>query len=204
MEKTYLKVKEGQIGLTDIKYGEIETNMNQSVYQDYLLGNITKERYEELQKSWNWIPDTLNLSKTPIKTKIAFAYGKDSDGVTKMVVDANNNLDLSDDKIFTPFDMVSNTSSNKDSIAQTHAISVSIETFTHNKIVPVTVPLFVVYHSRINMFMCNFPQYATTQYKGENIAVCSGQFTNLSFENTDRSEERRVGKECRSRWSPYH
>ena len=22
--------------------------------------------------------------------------------------------------------------------------------------------------------------------------------------NADRSEERRVGKECRSRWSPYH
>ena len=22
--------------------------------------------------------------------------------------------------------------------------------------------------------------------------------------NDDRSEERRVGKECRSRWSPYH
>ena len=24
------------------------------------------------------------------------------------------------------------------------------------------------------------------------------------WEITDRSEERRVGKECRSRWSPYH
>ena len=24
------------------------------------------------------------------------------------------------------------------------------------------------------------------------------------YANTDRSEERRVGKECRSRWSPYH
>ena len=24
------------------------------------------------------------------------------------------------------------------------------------------------------------------------------------LENFDRSEERRVGKECRSRWSPYH
>ena len=24
------------------------------------------------------------------------------------------------------------------------------------------------------------------------------------FEVDDRSEERRVGKECRSRWSPYH
>src|SRR5260370_8858676 len=27
---------------------------------------------------------------------------------------------------------------------------------------------------------------------------------NLTYGVTDRSEERRVGKECRSRWSPYH
>ena len=26
----------------------------------------------------------------------------------------------------------------------------------------------------------------------------------LGGESQDRSEERRVGKECRSRWSPYH
>ena len=26
----------------------------------------------------------------------------------------------------------------------------------------------------------------------------------LKYMGTDRSEERRVGKECRSRWSPYH
>ena len=26
----------------------------------------------------------------------------------------------------------------------------------------------------------------------------------LSRQNDERSEERRVGKECRSRWSPYH
>jgi len=25
-----------------------------------------------------------------------------------------------------------------------------------------------------------------------------------NFDEADRSEERRVGKECRSRWSPYH
>ena len=30
-------------------------------------------------------------------------------------------------------------------------------------------------------------------------------FLDYSFDNDiDRSEERRVGKECRSRWSPYH
>src|SRR2546422_7266121 len=28
--------------------------------------------------------------------------------------------------------------------------------------------------------------------------------TTPSLERTGRSEERRVGKECRSRWSPYH
>ena len=26
----------------------------------------------------------------------------------------------------------------------------------------------------------------------------------MNFEESSRSEERRVGKECRSRWSPYH
>ena len=30
------------------------------------------------------------------------------------------------------------------------------------------------------------------------------QIQKLRFQDTPRSEERRVGKECRSRWSPYH
>ena len=37
----------------------------------------------------------------------------------------------------------------------------------------------------------------------EKAGLCSG----ADFWNTmgiERSEERRVGKECRSRWSPYH
>ena len=29
-------------------------------------------------------------------------------------------------------------------------------------------------------------------------------FTDKVFKGNPRSEERRVGKECRSRWSPYH
>ena len=31
-----------------------------------------------------------------------------------------------------------------------------------------------------------------------------GFYKFLLLYNIDRSEERRVGKECRSRWSPYH
>ena len=41
-------------------------------------------------------------------------------------------------------------------------------------------------------------------YHGEKVAF--GTLVQLVLENrsAERSEERRVGKECRSRWSPYH
>src|SRR2546430_9202394 len=34
--------------------------------------------------------------------------------------------------------------------------------------------------------------------------LAAGFESNVSSDNWTRSEERRVGKECRSRWSPYH
>ena len=40
--------------------------------------------------------------------------------------------------------------------------------------------------------------YAIECWGGATFDVC------LRYLNEDRSEERRVGKECRSRWSPYH
>src|SRR3712207_9300296 len=33
---------------------------------------------------------------------------------------------------------------------------------------------------------------------------CVGLVTEQTLAGVERSEERRVGKECRSRWSPYH
>src|SRR3712207_2059992 len=41
------------------------------------------------------------------------------------------------------------------------------------------------------------------EYLGQNIQ-CKVIELNRSRNNVVRSEERRVGKECRSRWSPYH
>ena len=35
-------------------------------------------------------------------------------------------------------------------------------------------------------------------------SVVPSRTVSLVPENSSRSEERRVGKECRSRWSPYH
>ena len=40
---------------------------------------------------------------------------------------------------------------------------------------------------------------------GEGVARLDGGATgSMVALSMDRSEERRVGKECRSRWSPYH
>jgi len=178
---TYPKILNFPEGLTDMEYGFIETNRYQSVYQNYLLGNITKDMYEELFKS-NRAPDTLNLSKTPIKTKIAFVYGKDLEGILKIAVDVNNNLDLSDDKLFTPVEI---DWKNADLLAQKHAFDVSFETFVHNKIIPVSIPIFIVYSSPHKMFAYNFSQHATTQYKGTQIAISSGGFKNLSYTYID-------------------
>ena len=36
------------------------------------------------------------------------------------------------------------------------------------------------------------------------VDVSNNRVTQIKTPETDRSEERRVGKECRSRWSPYH
>ena len=51
----------------------------------------------------------------------------------------------------------------------------------------------------------------TLQDGGIIAASCPADFvtklresSRFDSECTDRSEERRVGKECRSRWSPYH
>jgi thiol-disulfide isomerase/thioredoxin len=177
--KTYLKTTGIPGNWTDVKTGDIETNTYQSVYQNYLLGNITKERYEELKKTWNWMPDTLNLSKEPLKTKIAFAFGKDPAGETKMVVDTNNNYDFSDDKIFKPVNMDSLANSKKTS----DPFYVTYECYVNNRIVKARSPLLIAYMSQLNLFCCNFPQYAVAKFCGEKIAICSNNFTDLSYKN---------------------
>ena len=40
--------------------------------------------------------------------------------------------------------------------------------------------------------------------RGAEVAGITGKNLRDVLEVTTRSEERRVGKECRSRWSPYH
>src|SRR2546430_16581974 len=48
---------------------------------------------------------------------------------------------------------------------------------------------------------CGITFRGTNQFAGKSVEQFSP--VELDFDNA-RSEERRVGKECRSRWSPYH
>ena len=47
-------------------------------------------------------------------------------------------------------------------------------------------------------------QAAHAHAREEAKAGKAGPYTPKFFSAHERSEERRVGKECRSRWSPYH
>ena len=45
-------------------------------------------------------------------------------------------------------------------------------------------------------------EYILNNIRGVLLDLIQGSYMSPSF--ASRSEERRVGKECRSRWSPYH
>ncbi|MDR0757862.1 MAG: TlpA family protein disulfide reductase [Tannerella sp.] len=183
-KKTYLQVTGIPDEWTDAKKGDIDANIYQTVYQNCLQGNISQEWYEELQKAWDWIPDTLNLSKEPLKCKIAFAFGKDAAGETRMVIDANNNLDFSDDVPFTPPE-VDISGSLDDSTASRHLIPVTYERLSNNRIVREDAALFIVYVPSYNLWMCNFSQHARATFKEREFAISSAGFTNLSYRKTE-------------------
>ena len=50
----------------------------------------------------------------------------------------------------------------------------------------------------------NYCQLEKTSSTNTDVSCYVTLFTRFIYADDDRSEERRVGKECRSRWSPYH
>lgn len=175
-EKTHLKVSGIPQNWNNAKIGQIESDMDQYVYQSYHSGDISREWYEKLQKMWDWEPDTLNLSKQPIKTRAAFAIGNDSIGNIMVVVDANNNYDLSDD---VPFELIQYDSELYwDSWLNNEAIYVTFERLLNNKKVKVEIPILL---SSVNMdeyyLSCNVAQYRTAKLGNHLIYIYSRNIT---------------------------
>lgn len=171
-EKTYLKVSGVPQNWTDAKVGHIQSDMEQYVYQNYHLGYISKEWYEKLQKIWDWEPDTLSLSKEPIKTRVAFAVGNDSIGNTMVVVDANNNYDFSDDE---PFELVQYGSElDWDSRLNNEAIYLTFERLLNDKKVQVEVPILLSSANMDEYYLnCNFAHYRTAKIENHLIYIYS-------------------------------
>ncbi len=152
---THLYAKGVPTVWSDVKVGDIDLDIYQTVYQNYLQGNMPLEFYKKLQQTWVW-PDTLALSKCPIKSQVAFAFGKDVSGKTMMIIDANNNLDFSDDVAFEPIELGDGNYFGKDLLYMKHSIEISYERLFNGEIVQRKVPMLVGYVTEHNMFASAF------------------------------------------------
>ena len=72
------------------------------------------------------------------------------------------------------------------------------------KLVPMYFKEFNLKHAGRSVTHTRTP--SVEEIFGYDKGFANGFYTEENFEDymTNRSEERRVGKECRSRWSPYH
>src|SRR2546429_9828308 len=77
--------------------------------------------------------------------------------------------------------------------------------FTRGQINPDDIPgmvrLFRWFHD-FSFMRVAIADWAAADKELDNLTELADQLHAETF--SDRSEERRVGKECRSRWSPYH
>lgn len=170
-------------GLSDIKVGDIDTDIYQTAYQAHISGDITDEWYNKLKESWDIQLDSIGLSATPIKTKVACAWGKDADGNMKMVIDSDNDLDLSDETPFTPLDgdAVFN-GVNPDSLALASSVKATFEKVVGGKAVKMTVPVSVVTFNGYGPSY-NIACHATAEYGGQRLGVTSADFCNSAFQS---------------------
>jgi len=121
-----------------------------------------------------------------IHHSIDFVCGKDTSGNLKMIIDANNNYDFSDDKVFSPMSTTRTTlfTMLNDSIVKENQIMVAYEEFLDNEVkIKVNAPIFICYLKERNMLLCNFPKHAVVKFKGEEFAICSNRFGGLSYED---------------------
>tara|TARA_R110002074_G_C12472029_1_gene660309 strand:- start:134 stop:1525 length:1392 start_codon:yes stop_codon:yes gene_type:complete len=180
-KKTFLEVSGIPENWTNAKVGDINSDIYQYVYQNYHSDHISKQWYNDLKQMWNWEPDTLNLSKKPLKCRAAFAIGIDSLGNDMVVVDSNNNYDFSDDKPFIPIEYNSNL--DWDSLAKNEAINVTFERQLKNAKTEFEVPIIITTLNQDYYLYCNFAQYGTAKLENQLIFIQSGGFNDSSYKN---------------------
>ncbi len=176
----------------ETRIGYIETDRYQFEYQRFHAGEITLDSFEWLQKTWDWTPDTTRLSKVPMKCRIGLAAGKDADGQIWMVVDRNNNGDLSDDSPFIPIHFDDYMKDRNEALK--HAFPVTYEKLQGGKITETRILLLLFCDVMDGWYIFSFPQYATTRLDGQLIGIHGGgaylgyQRTAIAWMNDNNGE----------------
>lgn len=86
--------------LDGLMFCTYQTDFLQHTYQSFHAGKITAELYASCKNAWSWEPDSSEYSKEFVKVDIAIAAGFDNEGKLRVIVDKNNNYDLSDDDFY--------------------------------------------------------------------------------------------------------
>lgn len=179
--KTQLYPLSAPSGMSEVKYGTIETDFYQTVYQSYCSGDISAEWYDTWTGLLTTALDSTRLSKAPVKTRIAFAIGKDASGQTVAAIDTDNDLELDDEKVFVPADLETVwASDNKDSVALANIVTASVEHYSKGRISQISVPLSVFYSRSLHYMFTSFATYSETEYNGVKIAVRPSQYLTYS------------------------
>lgn len=160
--KTYLPVKGIPESWRGVKKSMVSLGLFQMVYQNYKAGNITKEELNDLAKSWKWEPNPEELSAEPIKCYVYAVSGRDKDGLIAVILDANNNLDFSDDEVFYPKACGIDSTMRQYSEDEKHYIN--YEVYQAGKVIIKQVPM-IVKRTSIYPLIYVFPQYATAELK---------------------------------------
>ncbi|WP_439559625.1 TlpA family protein disulfide reductase [Dyadobacter sp.] len=184
----------------------------QLVYQNFHEGKISREMYEDLQKSWEWTPDELALSKRPIKCFVYTIRGIDKQGNLVVMIDTNNNLDFSDETAFQPEKLFGvGKTMNWDSMRTYKKLwRVAFERVENGEVVEDTLPMLVkhaVDHDERARFWYSIPRHgkATLNREGKEYEILvsndfgrttfyeSELFTEADRENGKRLSGRGVG-----------
>lgn len=160
--KTYLSVKGIPASWQSVKKSMVPLNLRQLIYQNYKTGKITEEEFNVFKKSAEWEINPEELSADPIKCYVYVVSGTDKEGLITVIIDANNNLDFSDDEPFYPKSFAMDSSMMQYSKAENHYVN--YEEFQEGRVVSKRVPM-LIRRTNVIPLAYTFPQYAITQLK---------------------------------------
>ena len=101
--ETYFDVKGVPNFLSNVAKNRLWTDPYQFAYQNFNEGKLTRSFYNDLQNAWKWNPDTMLLSKQPVRCYVNVVKGYDERlNRWAVMVDTNNNLDFGDETVYYP------------------------------------------------------------------------------------------------------